>query len=127
MQETIVDLEEQNNKNTNDSDNTLNEIKERHIESPLKTKRTVSFANHVNVISDDQTDIDQPQPKIEIPSPKEKLIPIKPRLPLANDILVDKMDSNLRMLIIKELSKDSQIEKPPSKKMSKFILFNINI
>jgi len=42
-------------------------------------------------------------------------------LPSASDTLVDKMDSNLRMLIIKELSKNSHVERPPSK-MSEFTI-----
>ncbi len=74
----------------------------------------------MNII-DDTKDIEEPSP-IEIENqPKEKPLPIKSHLPLASHTLVDKMDSNLRMLIIKELSKDSHIEKPLSK-MSSFIL-----
>lgn len=58
-------------------------------------------------------------------------LPTKYRLPLANEVLVNKMDSNLRMLIIKELSKSGHAERPLSR-MSKYFywrrnnLFNIS-
>jgi hypothetical protein len=45
-------------------------------------------------------------------------LPLKYRLPLASEVLVNKMDSNLRMLIIKELSKSGHAERPLSR-MSK--------
>jgi hypothetical protein len=90
-------------------------MKERPSDSPVKYKRNVSFADEVNIIYDNKEIDEQPPIRYESP-PKEKLSPIiKSRLPLASDTLVDKMDSNLRMLIIKELSKDSHIQKPPSK------------
>lgn len=46
-------------------------------------------------------------------------LPSKYRLPFAKDVLVNKMDSNLRMLIIKELSKNGYTEQPLSR-MSEF-------
>ncbi len=70
---------------------------------PSKVKRHVSFADKVNIIIDDQQ-IDNEDQSNE-----------NSRLPLARDTLIDKMDSKLRMLIIKELSKDSHIERPLSK------------
>jgi len=54
----------------------------------------------------------------EYSQPIKSSLPSKYRLPLANEILVNKMDSNLRMLIIKELSKNGHTERPLSR-MSK--------
>jgi len=82
----------------------LHENTEHHNNNPLsKVKRRVSFADKVNIIIDDQ-EIDNEDQSNE-----------NSRLPLAKDTLIDKMDSKLRMLIIKELSKDSHIERPLSK------------
>lgn len=46
---------------------------------------------------------------------KKSSLPSKYRLPSARDTLVNKMDSNLRMLIIKELSKNGHTERPLSR------------
>jgi hypothetical protein len=82
----------------------LHENTEHHNNKPLsKVKRRVSFADKVNIIIDDQQIDDDDQSNENS------------RLPLARDTLIDKMDSKLRMLIIKELSKDSHIERPLSK------------
>ena len=81
-------------------------------------KRNVSFAEEVNVFYDNK-DFDQ---QVQQPV-KEKILPSKPRLPLANEISVDQMDSNLRMLIVKELSKDSQVFQPASRKSSSILSF----
>lgn len=86
--------------------------------SSTKTKRNVSFAEEVNVFYDNK-DFDH-----QIPQPvKEKIPPLKPRLPPANETSVDQMDSNLRMLIVKELSKDSQVFQPASRKSSIILSF----
>lgn len=58
----------------------------------------------------------------DIPQPMKYSLPAKFRLPSASEVLVNKMDSNLRMLIIKELSKNGHNERPLSR-MSKFFLF----
>ncbi|UJR09135.1 hypothetical protein I4U23_013382 [Adineta vaga] len=71
-----------------------------------KIKRRVSFADKVDIITDDTHTNDEDQTNG------------KTLLPLARETLIEKMDSNLRMLIIKELSKDSQIPKPLSKMSS---------
>lgn len=47
-------------------------------------------------------------------------LPSKYRLPFAKDVLVNKMDSNLRMLIIKELSKNGYTEQPLSRMSSAY-------
>ena len=52
-------------------------------------------------------------------------LPSKYRLSLASEVLVNKMDSNLRMLIIKELSKSGRTERPLSKMSKSFE--NINV
>jgi hypothetical protein len=54
-------------------------------------------------------------------------LPSKYRLPLASEVLVNKMDSNLRMLIIKELSKSGHIERPLSKMSKIFLVFRFSI
>jgi hypothetical protein len=117
-QQEINNITLSNNNNNND----FNDMKERQTNSPSKTKRNVSFADQISVIIDNK-ELDEQESIYEKPSPpppsllpKEKPLPIKPRLPLASDTLVDKMDPNLRMLIVKELSKDSQIPRPPSRK-----------
>ena len=118
-QQEINNITISNNNNNDD----FNDMKERQTNSPSKTKRNVSFADQISVIIDNK-EIDEQESIYEKPSPppppsllpKEKPLPIKPRLPLASDTLVDKMDPNLRMLIVKELSKDSQIPRPPSRK-----------
>jgi hypothetical protein len=103
---------------------TSNENKEQDVQSSPIVKRSVSFANEVKIIHIDE-EIDHQQTtikrKITLPEKitnKNSTIP-KSRLPVASDTLVDKMDSNLRMLIIKELSKNDYIQKPSSK-MSQF-------
>ena len=48
-------------------------------------------------------------------TPAKSSLPPKYRLPAAREILVNKMDSNLRMLIIKELSKNGHTERPMSR------------
>lgn len=48
-------------------------------------------------------------------TPAKSTLPPKYRLPPAREILVNKMDSNLRMLIIKELSKNGHTERPMSR------------
>ncbi len=60
----------------------------------------------------------QQQQHYDIPSQTRCNLPSKYRLPLASEVLVNKMDSNLRMLIIKELSKSGHAERPLSR-MSK--------
>ncbi len=75
----------------------------------------MSFADQVSVIIDNGQ-IDEQETIFENTLQKEKPLPIKPRLPLASDTLVDKMDPNLRMLVVKELSKNSQIPRPSSRK-----------
>ena len=102
-------------KKNDDNNNQPIEIIERPISSSSKSKRNVSFAEEVNVFYENK-DFDQ-----QLYSPpvyKEKIISSKPRLPSANEISVDQMDSNLRMLIVKELSKDSQVFQPSSRKSS---------
>ncbi len=59
-----------------------------------------------------------PQQHHDIPSQSRYTLPSKYRLPLASEVLVNKMDSNLRMLVIKELSKSGHAERPLSR-MSK--------
>ena len=61
----------------------------------------------------------QQQQQQDPPSKSKYNLPSKYRLPLASDVLINKMDSNLRMLIIKELSKSGHMERPLSR-MSKF-------
>ena len=98
------------------------EVEEERTSSSSKSKRMVSFANEVNIFEEKhetneppiQYEQQQQQQQQQQPV-KEKMNSTKLRLPSAHETLVDKMDSNLRMLIIKELSKDSQIPKPPSK------------
>lgn len=76
--------------------------------SSAKLNRRVSFADRVDIFSaaPPVEDIEQPHTKTSLPS--------------AAETLVENMDSNLRMLIIKELSKDGHIQRPPSK-MSSFL------
>jgi hypothetical protein len=64
------------------------------------------------------------QQQYDRPSQSKYNLPSKYRLPLASKVLINKMDPNLRMLIIKELSKNGHVERPLSR-MSKFqmILF----
>ena len=83
-----------------------NENAEQTSSPSEKVRRRVSFADKVDIIID--------EPNIT----NEDQLNDLTRLPLASETLIEKMDSNLRMLIIKELSKDSQISKPLSK-MSK--------
>jgi len=94
------------------------EVEEERTSSSSKSKRMVSFANEVNIFEEkhetNEPPIQYEQQQQQQPV-KEKMNSTKLRLPSAHETLVDKMDSNLRMLIIKELSKDSQIPKPPSK------------
>ncbi|CAF1212165.1 unnamed protein product [Rotaria sordida] len=105
----------------------LNEDKEHHNNNnnnlSSNTKRTVLFANEVRIINDDKQ-IDHQQTKND-EQLKENFFSSKSHLPLASDTLIDKMDSNLRMLIIKELSKDNYIQRPPSR-MSSNYTENIN-
>ncbi|CAF1088781.1 unnamed protein product [Rotaria sp. Silwood1] len=61
----------------------------------------------------------QPQ-QYDIPSHIKYNLPSKYRLPLASEVLVNKMDSNLRMLIIKELSKSGHNERPLSRMSSTY-------
>ena len=92
-------------------------------------KRSVSFANEVDIIEmsdagDDSVQVDRqsavsPTQTSESP-PSTDRTPSPPRrtnsrLPPASDTLVEQMDSNLRMLIIKELSKNARIPRPPSR------------
>ncbi|CAF3728380.1 unnamed protein product [Rotaria socialis] len=56
----------------------------------------------------------------DIPSQLKYNLPTKYRLPLASEVLVNKMDSNLRMLIIKELSKSGHNERPLSRMSSAY-------
>lgn len=58
------------------------------------------------------------QQQNDSPGQSKYNLPSKYRLPLASEVLVNKMDSNLRMLIIKELSKSGHAERPLSR-MSK--------
>jgi hypothetical protein len=131
-QEVLVDQDQQEVNNitiTNNNNSDLNEMKELQTNSSSKMKRNVSFADQVDVIIDD-SEIDEQETKVEN-QPKEKPLPPKPRFPLASETLVEKMDPNLRMLIVKELSKDSQNPKPPSRKgNNSFLLpfiFSLNI
>ena len=125
-----LDQQEINNITNSNNNDHFNEMRERQINSPSKTKRNVSFADQISVIIDEQESINEkpsPPPQPPPPSlPKEKSLPIKPRLPLASDTLVDRMDPNLRMLIVKELSKDSQIPRPPSRKGIDSLCFNLS-
>ncbi|CAF3496379.1 unnamed protein product [Rotaria sp. Silwood1] len=100
----------------------LTEDKEHHSNSSSNIKRTVLFANEVNIINDDK-EIDNQQINNN-DQLKQKLLSPKSHLPLASETLVDKMDSNLRMLIIKELSKDNYVQRPPSRRSSHY---NTNI
>jgi hypothetical protein len=59
------------------------------------------------------------QQQYDKPSQSKYNLPSKYRLPLASEVLINKMDPNLRMLIIKELSKNGHVERPLSR-MSKF-------
>ncbi|CAF5068434.1 unnamed protein product, partial [Rotaria magnacalcarata] len=56
----------------------------------------------------------------DIPQQVKYNLPTKYRLPLASEVLVNKMDSNLRMLIIKELSKSGHNERPLSRMSSAY-------
>ena len=106
---------EEENKNENDPP--IEPLPERPISSSSsKTRRTVSFAEELNVFYENK-DIDH-EVYYQQPVFKEKIIPTKPRLPSANETTVDQMDSNLRMLIVKELSKDTQVFQPSSRKSS---------
>jgi hypothetical protein len=60
----------------------------------------------------------QQQQQYDQPIKSKSNLPSKYRLPVANEVLINKMDSNLRMLIIKELSKSGHAERPISR-MSK--------
>jgi hypothetical protein len=60
----------------------------------------------------------QQQQQYDQPTKSKSNLPSKYRLPVANEVLINKMDSNLRMLIIKELSKSGHAERPISR-MSK--------
>ena len=82
----------------------------------MNKKRTVVFNNEINVVYVDREADDQ-NVKVQDQS-QERIFSTKSSLPLASDTLVDKMDSNLRMLIIKELSKDNHIQRKPSKTSS---------
>ncbi|CAF0849772.1 unnamed protein product [Rotaria sordida] len=61
-----------------------------------------------------------PSQQYDIPSQIKYNLPSKYRLPLASEVLVNKMDSNLRMLIIKELSKSGHNERPLSRMSSAY-------
>ncbi|CAF2485809.1 unnamed protein product [Rotaria sp. Silwood2] len=61
-----------------------------------------------------------PSQQYDISSQIKYNLPSKYRLPLANEVLVNKMDSNLRMLIIKELSKTGHNERPLSRMSSAY-------
>ena len=159
-----------------------NHPNERRMNQSASMRRSVSFADEVNVLNDyDETDLHQQR---EVPStvlsprhdsendlgsssfmnsssliisheePNEQRIPepdyyaalsvtpsyqqqhnvpiqsrfqlpTKFRLPSAREVLVNKMDSNLRMLIIKELSKSGHSERPLSR-MSKLHNYESN-
>ena len=60
-------------------------------------------------------------PLVQPPPQHRSTLPSKYRLPEAKEILVNKMDSNLRMLIIKELSKNGYTEQPLSRMSQSFI------
>lgn len=94
------------------------EVPDRSLSSSAKSKRNVSFAEEKNVFYENK-DIDREvQYHKQQPVLRDKIISSKPRLPSANEVSVDQMDSNLRMLIVKELSKDSQVFQPSSRKSS---------
>lgn len=101
----------------------LNENSENLINQRSPTKRTVFFATEVSIINDDRNEIDHRKLDKDDQS-RDKIISPKIVLPLASMIYVDKMDSNLRMYIIKELSKDNYFPGAPSKRSS-FFLQNI--
>ncbi|CAF1426208.1 unnamed protein product [Adineta steineri] len=59
------------------------------------------------------------QQQYDAPSQSTKYnLPSKYRLPLASEVTVNKMDPNLRMLIIKELSRSGHVERPLSRMSS---------
>ncbi|CAF2524841.1 unnamed protein product [Rotaria sp. Silwood2] len=126
-QQNSSDLEQRDNNSYTSSSiilSNLNEDKEHHNSNGSSNiKRTVLFANAVNIINDDE-EIDHQQIKND-DQLKQKLFSQKSHLPLASNTLVDNMDSNLRMLIIKELSKDNYIQRPPSRRSSHYST-NIN-
>ncbi|CAF3344446.1 unnamed protein product [Rotaria socialis] len=76
-------------------------------------KRTVLFATEVRIINDNE-DINHQQIKNDDQS-RTKLFSPNPIISLASHTLVDNMDADLRMLIIKELSKDHFSPRPSSK------------
>lgn len=161
---------------------TRNHLHERRTNQSVSMRRSVSFADEVNVVNDyDETDLhqqrglpstvlsprhdsendlgsssfmnssssliiphDEPmeqripeqdyyalsvtpsyQQQHNVPIQTKSQLPTKFRLPPAGDVLVNKMDSNLRMLIIKELSKSGHSERPLSR-MSKLHNYESN-
>ena len=89
-----------------------------------------SFINSSSLIISNEEPIEQAMPEPDyyalsatpsyqqqhnVPIQSKYHLPTKFRLPLAHDVLVNKMDSNLRMLIIKELSKSGHSERPLSR------------
>lgn len=78
-------------------------IDERFIDSDYHSSSSSSFHHHHH---------QQSQSKYNLPS--------KYHLPSGKDVLVKRMDPNLRMLIIKELSKSGHAERPLSR-MSRFL------
>ncbi|CAF4114901.1 unnamed protein product, partial [Rotaria magnacalcarata] len=112
------DLERQDdNNNSNISSfripSTVDDDKTDNNSLSSNVKRTVLFATEVRIINDNE-DISHQQIKNDDQS-KTRLFSPKPILSLASHILIDNMDSDLRMLIIKELSKDNFYQRPPSK------------
>ncbi|CAF2187860.1 unnamed protein product [Rotaria magnacalcarata] len=118
------DLERQDdNNNSNISSfripSTVDDDKTDNNSLSSNVKRTVLFATEVRIINDNE-DISHQQIKNDDQS-KTRLFSPKPILSLASHILIDNMDSDLRMLIIKELSKDNFYQRPPSKMSSSSI------
>lgn len=97
----------------NDSDEhfqttTLQEIQQ--FSFPEQNREKFSDSDYFSVSSNSSN--------YEHQNAQKSALPSKYRLPIGSEILVNKMDSNLRMLIIKELSKTGHNERPLSR-MSK--------
>jgi hypothetical protein len=81
-----------------------------HDMSTVATKRNVSFAEQIDII-----DLQHDEIRSASSSQATSIDSFKIHPPLASEILVDQMDSNLRMLIVKELSKTAHIQRPLSR------------
>jgi hypothetical protein len=88
------------------------------ITNQLPVEDKFNDSDYYSLTSSPSFQQQQQQQQYDQPIKSKSNLPSKYRLPVANEVLINKMDSNLRMLIIKELSKSGHAERPISR-MSK--------